>query len=98
MKIGHANRRTTPGGMEAPAGVEPALRDMTTPNRHAAVAIRTPHVALRNFGQHLLDAKAARHHQADRHELAATNVIEVEHDGIGLAAVHAWVRPKVIEF
>ena len=58
------------------------------------VAVRAPDIALRQF-RHYSTPWAVAHHLRSISNLGAANMIELQHDGVSLAAIHAWVGNQV---
>jgi hypothetical protein len=61
------------------------------------MAIRAADIALGNLGLKNLTSVRLVDHQADAHALLISHVIEVQHDRVGLSAIHAWVRRQIFE-
>jgi hypothetical protein len=60
-----------------------------------AVTVCTPYLALRDLGPNQLHRHSVANHSADGGDLHIANVIEIEHDKVGFAAVDARMVAKV---
>ena len=73
------------------AGVPPLLLC-----RLPFVAVCAPDLALGDFGVELGDAELALRHVGKGRDFASSDVVELEHYRVRLAAVYTWVREEII--
>jgi len=56
------------------------------------MAVRAPHVALRDLVQQCAPRGSIQHRPDSVDLIGPIAMIELEHDGVDLAAVNAWMR------